>query len=121
LNDNGRVGARDQVADQRVTLAACAEVRRLIYVMHNLRLPSDRRAGRYRESTPPVPSPRTPAPVAGAMKIGRAHLCPFSGPLVERLGEIRLWRNHKPPLSMEGALIRTSAGSPLRIGDCQQR
>ncbi len=113
LNDNGRAGPRDQVADQRVTLAACAQVRPLIYVMHTLRLPSDRRASRYRESTPPVPSPRSPAPVVRCLKIGRTDMCPFSGPPVERLCEIRLsegvrspagWRNPQPLFSAQGVL-----------------
>jgi hypothetical protein len=55
-----------------------------------------------------VSLPRSPAPipasVAWGLKIGRAQLCPFSGPFVERLREIRLGRNPSPPFSMEGTL-----------------
>ena len=55
----------------------------------------------------PTPSPRPPTPVLK---------CPFSGPFVERLREIRLGRNPSPPFSMEGSLEQIDAGSRTRIG-----
>ena len=43
---------------------------------------------------------------AGACRSDAPSCARFSGPVVERLGEIRLWRSHEPPFSVEGGLTR---------------
>ena len=76
---------------------------------------------RHPPRTPPLP-PSLPSDTnisqsmvplgwRSGLKIGRAQRCPFSGHFVERLGEIRLWRNYQPPFSVEGPLDLQHAGS----------